>query len=107
MMMSGSCRIALMCALAMALPPLSAHAEDDYPTRTITIAVPLSPGTGMDVLARFYAEGLSKALGQPVVIENQPGAALMRPVQNLARAKPDGYTLAIATPNVLTINPVL
>jgi tripartite-type tricarboxylate transporter receptor subunit TctC len=103
---SGPCGLAVMCAISIALPALPASAED-YPSRSITIAVPLAAGTGMDVLARIYAEDLAKSLGKPVVVENQPGAALMLPVQNVARAAPDGYTLAVATANVLAVNPTL
>lgn len=106
MAISGRCRLAAMCAVSIAVPALLARAED-YPSRGITIAVPLAAGTGMDVLARIYAEDLAKVLGKPVVVENQPGAALMLPVQNVARAPPDGYTLAVATANVLTVNPTL
>jgi tripartite-type tricarboxylate transporter receptor subunit TctC len=91
----GLCRLAVVCAVSIALPALPARA-DDYPSRSITIAVPLAAGTGMDVLARIFAEHLAKSLGKPVVVENQPGAALTLPVQNVARAAPDGYTLAVA-----------
>ena len=47
---------------------------DDYPTRPITIDVPLAAGTGMDVIVRLYGDQLSQALGKPVIVENKPGA---------------------------------
>jgi tripartite-type tricarboxylate transporter receptor subunit TctC len=106
MTLSGLCRVVLIGALLSM--PWSFRAEaQDYPTRKVTIVVPLPAGSGMDSIVRIYAEDLSKALGRPVVVENQPGAALMLAAQNVARAAPDGHTLVIATPNVLAVNPTL
>lgn len=82
-------------ALALAALPAPAGAQD-YPARNITIVVPLVAGTGMDVIARTYADGLSKALGKPVLIENQPGATLTLAAQNVAKAAPDGHTLLVS-----------
>jgi len=76
----------------------------EFPNRTITIVVPLAPGTGMDTLVRVYAEDLAKSLGKPVVVENQPGAALMLAAQNVARATPDGHTLVVSTSSPMAIN---
>ena len=85
-------------------PPAAAQ---DYPTRNITIVVPLAAGTGMDSIVRIYAEDLSKALGKPVVVENQPGAALMLAAQNVARATADGHTLLVSTCAPMAVNPTL
>ena len=79
----------------------------DYPTRPITIVVTLSAGTGMDVIARLYADKLSQALGKPVVIENKPGAATMLGTAAVANAAPDGYTLLVATSAALSLNPTI
>ncbi len=79
----------------------------DYPSRNITIVVPLAAGTGMDTLVRIYADELQKTLGKPVVIENQPGAALMLAAQNVARAAPDGHTLVVSTSSPMAINQAL
>jgi len=103
---SWFCKSALACALAVLLPGLAAKAQD-YPTRNITIVVPLAAGSGMDSIVRIYAEDLSKALGKPVVVENQPGAALMLAAQNVARAAPDGHTLLVSSSPVLAVNPTL
>ena len=78
-----------------------------YPTRTITIVVPLTPGSGMDSVVRIYAEELATALGKPVVIENQPGAALMLAAQTVAKAAPDGHTLLVSATTVMTANQTL
>ena len=65
-------------ALALAMLGLNAPARaQSYPSKTITIVVSIGAGTGMDVLARLYAEKLSAVLGKPVVVENKPGAATM------------------------------
>jgi tripartite-type tricarboxylate transporter receptor subunit TctC len=108
--LSWICRIALTGAMtgavATALPGLPARAQE-YPTRNVTIVVPLAAGTGMDTIARIYAEDLAKALGKPVVVENQPGAALMLALQNVARAVPDGHTLVISTSAPMAVSPTL
>jgi tripartite-type tricarboxylate transporter receptor subunit TctC len=93
-------------AFSGALTGIPAHAQD-YPTQNVTIVVPLAAGSGMDSIVRIYAEDLGKALGKPVVVENQPGAALMLAAQNVARAAPDGHTLVVASAPVLAVNPTL
>ena len=78
-----------------------------YPSRTITIVVPLAAGTGLDVIARLYAEKLSQSLGKPVIIENKPGASLMLAAVAVANAPADGHTLLISTSSAMAINPTL
>ncbi len=101
-------RAAFACALALLLmaPRVPALAQD-FPSRNVHIVVPLAAGSGMDVVVRIYAEELSKSLGKPVVVENQPGAALMLAAQNVARAAPDGHTLVVASSPVMAVNPTL
>lgn len=97
---------AAACALAMIVASHPAMAQE-YPTRNITIVVPLAAGTGMDSIVRIYAEDLSRALGKPVVVENQPGTALMLAAQNVARAAPDGHTLLVSSSPAMAVNPTL
>jgi tripartite-type tricarboxylate transporter receptor subunit TctC len=78
-----------------------------YPSRTVTIVVPLAAGTGMDSLVRLYAEKLAERLLKPVVVENKPGAALMLAASMVAAAPPDGHTLVVSTSTAMAINPVL
>src|SRR3990172_2934126 len=85
----------LACGFAVALAATPASAQE-FPSRNITVVVPLAAGSGMDSVVRIYGEELAKALGKPVVVENQPGAALMLAAQNVARAAPDGHTLGVA-----------
>ena len=67
----------------------------EYPSRTITIEVPYSPGTSVDIMARMIAERLQKQFGQAVVVENHVGASGQIGLSKVARAKPDGYTLGV------------
>jgi len=99
-------RFAVTAAFSIVAALGPAHAQT-YPTKSITLVVPLAAGTGMDTIARLYGEQLSSSLGKPVVIDNRPGAAMMLAVTSVARAAPDGYTLGIATSGPLATNPVL
>jgi tripartite-type tricarboxylate transporter receptor subunit TctC len=78
-----------------------------YPSRPVTIIVPLAAGSGVDLVARVYGEQLAKSLGKPVVVENRPGAATMIGTNFVATSAPDGYTLLTATSSAMAINPVL
>ena len=78
-----------------------------YPDRTIRFIVPYPPGSGTDIVARLLAQKLPEGLGQPVVIENRPGAGAIIGVEAVARAAPDGYTIGIADTGPLAINPAL
>jgi tripartite-type tricarboxylate transporter receptor subunit TctC len=100
-------RIIATVLAVLALCAGAVHAEDNaYPTRSITLIVPFAPGGGNDFIARFIAERLGSALGEPVVVENKPGAGGMLGVQMGVAAKPDGYTLTLIS-NSFTVNPSL
>ena len=73
---------------------LSLEAQD-YPTRAITIVVPASPGGAIDTVARLVGQKLSETWGQPVVVDNKPGASNTLGTAFVAKAAPDGYTLVI------------
>jgi len=75
---------------------LPARAQDKYPSRLITIVVPISPGTAIDILARLYADRLSGKYGWRVVVEDRPGAAGAVAGEYVSRASPDGYTVIFA-----------
>jgi tripartite-type tricarboxylate transporter receptor subunit TctC len=74
----------------------AASAQEQFPARLITIVVPLTPGTTIDILARLYADGLSKRFGQQVIVANRPGAGGLIGAQAVATAPPDGYTILLA-----------
>jgi len=84
-----------------------ALAQGRYPDRPITIVVPSAPGGTTDFTARLVADPLSRALGQPVVIDNKPGASGNIGGQIVSRAKPDGYTLLLAYSGYQVGNPHL
>ena len=79
----------------------------NYPSKPITIVVPLAAGTGMDAITRIYGDKLQHTFGKPVVIDNRPGAATMLGTSAVANAAPDGYTLLVATSSAMAINPTL
>ncbi|MEG0920614.1 MAG: tripartite tricarboxylate transporter substrate binding protein [Comamonas sp.] len=83
-----------------------AHAQTSYPSKPITIVVPFSPGGATDIMSRTLAERLKIRLGQPVVVENRPGAGTMIASEHVARAAPDGHTVLLAASS-LGIAPAL
>jgi tripartite-type tricarboxylate transporter receptor subunit TctC len=76
-----------------------------YPTRPIRIIVPFAPGGATDLPARLIAPKLSESLGQPVIVENKPGASGVIGIDVVAKSAPDGYTLLMATNGELVMNP--
>src|SRR5580704_8932202 len=77
--------------------PLAARAEDQYPARTVRIIVPSSPGGITDLLARVIGKAVSETWGQPVIIENRPGADEMIGAEAVVKAPADGYMLLVAS----------
>ncbi len=94
----------LAAASALFLFSTGAQAEDKWPSRPITWVVPFAAGGSTDIVARTIGQEVSKALGQPVVVENRPGAAGAVGAGYVARAKPDGYTLFGGTISTHAIN---
>jgi tripartite-type tricarboxylate transporter receptor subunit TctC len=83
----------------------AAHAQD-YPNRPIKIIVPISVGSITDVAARLTAQELEQRLGQPVVVINKPGAAMVLGGSECAKSDPDGYTLCVVSPDTMSFNPL-
>lgn len=102
---TAACALAAFAALAALVSPL-AHAQD-YPTKPIHIVVPLPPGGSNDVLARLLGQKMSEAFGQPVIVDNKPGAAGNIATDFMAKAEGDGYNIAIAPNQTVAVNPVL
>ncbi len=93
--------VALLSLVAV-LAALPAQAQAPaWPSRPITFLVPFTPGTGMDMIARTVGPKLSERLGQPVVVENKPGASGNIGAELVARAAPDGYTVMIGANTML------
>ena len=87
--------LAVISGAALACLGLNPATAEDYPSRPITLVVPYPAGGGVDALARLLAPGLSSRLGQQVVIENKGGAGGVLGARTVAKAAPDGYTLAL------------
>jgi tripartite-type tricarboxylate transporter receptor subunit TctC len=85
----------------------AAMAQTNYPTRPIRIITPVGPGVAPDIMARLYADQLSRSLGQPVTVENKTGASGNIGAQFVAKAPPDGYTIFYAYNQIPTMNPHL
>jgi tripartite-type tricarboxylate transporter receptor subunit TctC len=96
-----------LAALAVAAGIAPAFAQQGWPNRQIRIVVPYGPGSSPDVAARIVAERLSPRLGQPVVIENRPGAGGNNGTGAVAKSPGDGYTYVISTNGPLVYNTVL
>jgi tripartite-type tricarboxylate transporter receptor subunit TctC len=84
-----------------------AQAQTSYPDKTILVIVPLEAGSPADVATRLLAAKMAAAFGQPIVIENQPGAAGLIGADRTAKAKPDGYTLGAFNDSIMTVVPNL
>lgn len=94
----------LFCGLAAMGGP--AHAAE-FPERPVTLVAPFPAGGAADVLARILGKALGDQLGQPVVVENKPGAGTAIGAALVAGAKPDGYTLLVSSNSTFTLNPAL
>src|SRR4030081_622354 len=95
----------IVLALAPARAQAPAESKQPYPVRPIRIIVPFPAGGPTDILARVIGQRMGEDWGQPVVIENRPGANTAIGAQQVARAAPDGYTLLAAMDTTLVLNP--
>ena len=105
--MNTVCRHVLHAIIALAALDSRAAADADWPAKPITLVVPGSSGGVVDVRSRWLAPRLSKSLGQPVVVENRPGAAGAIATASVARAAPDGYTMLVTHPGTMAVLPHL
>ena len=95
-------------ASGAALPLIgTARAQQTYPTKPIRLVVGYTPGGGNDLIARIVAAKLQDKLGQPVMVDNKPGAQSIVAAELVAKAPPDGYTLLVAPSGPMTINPAV
>jgi tripartite-type tricarboxylate transporter receptor subunit TctC len=102
--------IACQLALALTLAQAGAHAaaaEQGYPDRPIRLVVGFTPGGAADYVGRIVGDSLARVLGQPVIIENKPGAGSSIAADYVSKAAADGYTILIASPSSISVNPAL
>lgn len=90
----------------LAMAPLCAAAQANYPNRAVRMVVPFAPAGGPDVVARLLADSLAPALGASIVIDNRPGAGSVLGTDIVAKATPDGYTTLLGSIS-LAVNPAL
>jgi tripartite-type tricarboxylate transporter receptor subunit TctC len=96
--------------LGAAAAPLLARgtmAQAVFPSRPLRIVIGFPPGGGIDILARLMAPKMSERLGQPVLVENRPGANGLIATQGVAQSEPDGHTILFGTTGTLAVNPVI
>ena len=102
-------RLLATCAAALlagaSLP--AASQQTAWPTKPIRLVVGFAPGGGTDVMARALAQALTESLGQPVIVDNKPGASGNLSAAEVGRAPADGYTILVAPTSVETANPYL
>jgi tripartite-type tricarboxylate transporter receptor subunit TctC len=78
-----------------------------YPTKPVRLVVGFAPGGAADFVSRAFQEPLGRALGQPIVVENRPGAGSSIAAEHVAKSAPDGYTVLIASPSSILVNPLI
>jgi len=98
---------AILSALFVAALPYASSAQDKYPSKPVRIIVPYAPGGATDIVSRIIGEQLRQELGQTFVTDNKPGAFGIIAIEEMARAKPDGYTLMIGNVTTNAITPIL
>ncbi len=91
----------------LSLAPWQARAQDTYPARPVRMLVPYAPGGATDIVAGVVGEEMRRALGQPFLVENKPGAAGILAMETMARSHADGYMLMVGNVTTNAITPVL
>jgi tripartite-type tricarboxylate transporter receptor subunit TctC len=99
--------VSFVVGLLLALGGTHAQAQDKYPSKPVKVVVPFGPGSATDIVMRIVGEHMRPILGQPIVIENKPGAFGIIAVEDMARARPDGYTLQIGNPGTNALAPII
>src|SRR6478672_4335949 len=100
-------RLDLLLLLVFAVSGVEVAAQDKYPSKPIKVVVPFGPGSATDIVMRIVGEHMRQILGQPVVIENKPGAFGILAIEDMAKSKPDGYTLQVGNPGTNVLAPII
>src|SRR5258706_14006449 len=100
-------RLGLLFLLVFAVSGVEVAAQDKYPSKPIKVVVPFGPGSATDIVMRIVGEHMRPILGQPIVIENKPGAFGIIAIEEMARSRPDGYTLQVGNPGTNVLAPII
>lgn len=103
---SRSSRRAVLLGLALSAPALAVRAQT-FPDRPVRILVGFPPGGAIDIMVRIVAPRLGELLGQPILVENRPGAGSTIATEIGVRSAPDGYTLVLGTMGTMVVNPII
>jgi tripartite-type tricarboxylate transporter receptor subunit TctC len=99
--------VTLLAAAGLAFALAQAAAQDKFPSKPVKILVPYAPGGATDIVARIVAEPMRQSLGQSFVVENKPGAFGILAIEEMARARADGYTIQVGNVSTNAITPVI
>ncbi len=91
----------------IAVAGASAQAQDKFPTKPIKVVVPFGAGSATDIVIRIVGDQMRPILGQSIVIENKPGAFGIIAIEEMARSRPDGYTLEVGNPGTNVLTPII
>jgi tripartite-type tricarboxylate transporter receptor subunit TctC len=97
----------LLSAVMLAFGAQAASAQEKYPSRPIKVIVPYAPGGATDITARIVGDEFQKITGQPMVVNNKPGAFGLLAIEELVKSTPDGYTIMVGNVTTNTITPIL
>jgi tripartite-type tricarboxylate transporter receptor subunit TctC len=95
----------IVAGIIAALVPAVAFAQ--YPSRPLHLVVGFAPGGASDIISRAMSEPLARSFGQPVIVDNKPGAGSSLAAELVAKSTPDGYTVMIASPSAVFVNPII
>src|SRR5689334_10386359 len=97
----------ILCVLLALVGSVPIASAQEYPSQPITLIVPLAAGSGTDIVSRIIAEGMRVRLGQAIIIENVPAGSGTVALARLARAAPDGYTLATGDQTAFVVSSIV
>ena len=100
-------RLTTLLLLVLALGGADAAAQEKYPAKPVKVVVPFGPGSATDIVMRIVGEQMRPILGQPLLIENKPGAFGILAIEEMARSRPNGYTLQIGNPGTNVLTPII
>src|SRR5258708_4941807 len=100
-------KVFLLLAASLAFGATSASAQDKFPSKPIKVEVPFGAGSATDIVIRIVGEQMRHELGQQIVVENKPGAFGILAIEEMVRARPDGYTLQVGNPGTNALAPII